>query len=262
MSEGLLAGKHVLVTRAKSQSHELSAKIKEAGGIPVEVPLLSFQQPDDLTAIKKAISQLDSYDWLVFTSVNGIRFFFSILHTYQYDLNDYDHLKIAVVGNKTQAELERFGSNADLVPPSFVAESLLRSLKEVLGRGERVLFPKGNLARSVIPDGLKIEGFVVTEIDVYETVRADASKLRLRQVLETRQLDLITFTSSSTVNHFVQLLNDHQEWRSYIEGVEIAAIGPITADTLMANGLHPEIVANTYTIDGLMEAIHNYLKGE
>ncbi|MGO4888598.1 uroporphyrinogen-III synthase [Anaerobacillus sp. MEB173] len=243
-----------MVTRAKAQAFALSNKIEQYGGIAIEVPLIAFQPPKNAEPIYQAIEHIHNFKWIVFTSANGIDYFFESLKESNRSTSSLSSLKVAVVGAKTEERLMAYGIKADLIPKEFVAESLLESLLEHVNSETPVLIPRGNLAREIIPNGLRKKGIPVTELDVYETVLAGEAKHTLIGLLQGNDLDVITFTSPSTVDHFVQVL-EGTNWRNEINMIQIACIGPITAQAVEKNGLTPDIVAKEYTIHGLLQAI-------
>jgi uroporphyrinogen-III synthase len=252
-----LLGKRILVTRAKAQASALSSQIEANGGIPIEMPLISCKEVEDKSAIDNAITSIHTYDWLVFTSKNGIDFF----------LKDFKKLtgttkipcKIAVVGKKTEDILTDYGLQADLIPKLFVAESLLESLLSVLHTGERVLFPRGNLARTVIPESLRENNIYVNELDVYENIIEDSSKDQLYQAILHQEIDVVTFTSSSTVDNFVKLL-EGTNWRDHIGKIIFASIGPITSKTMIKHDLPVHVEPKEYTIQGMLNSVMENLK--
>ncbi|WP_170885645.1 uroporphyrinogen-III synthase [Bacillus alkalicellulosilyticus] len=249
-----LLNQRIVVTRAKEQAKSLSKKIEEYGGTAIEVPLLAFQ------ATKQPLfkeNRLHTYDWVLFTSVNAITYFLDLLD----DKSILHTKKIAVVGNKTLDCLQQHGLSASLVPPRFVAESLLEELRLQLSPGEKILFPKGNLARDVISVGLQEDGYLVDDLVVYETVIDWSSKEKLQSLMEKAEYDFITFTSSSTVTHFFTLLEGKLSL-SAIQQKKFACIGPITANTLHNYGITTPIIAEPYTTDGLLSTIILSLKEE
>ncbi|WP_078545295.1 uroporphyrinogen-III synthase [Litchfieldia alkalitelluris] len=243
-----LLGKKILVTRGKDQAKEFSLKIKELGGTPVEVPLISFQYPSKLEKIKETIKRLDTYDWLIFTSENGVEFFFEALG-HQSVLP-----KIAVIGSKTNEALSQKGFQADLIPSDFVAESLTQAFKPLLKEGERFLLARGNLSRSHIPNELKELGGVVDDLVIYENSMNTSEKEKLIYLLKENQVDVLTFTSPSTVTNFIKLL-EGQPWREWIDDKVIAAIGPITKSALQEAGILVQVCPTTYTTDTMLQEL-------
>ncbi|MCT8137488.1 uroporphyrinogen-III synthase [Anaerobacillus sp. CMMVII] len=167
--------------------------------------------------------------------------------------------KIAVVGNKTEDALETYGLNADLLPELFVAESLAESLVKVLKKSECVLIPRGNLARNVIPKKLREHDIYVKELDVYETVIDEKSKDQLYKAIKNQEIDVVTFTSSSTVDNFVELLAG-TNFRNYLEPIIFASIGPITTRTMMKHDLPVHVQPKEYTIEAMLNGVMEKLR--
>lgn len=250
-----LLGKKILVTRAKEQAASFVNKIETLGGTPIVVPLLAFRPPANKERLNLALQNLSTYDWLIFTSINGVRFFFEQLNDeYRTQLKK---LKLAVVGTKTEQQLNKYGFTAEFVPNEFVAESFAESLLKWVKQGEKVLFPRGNLARTVIPKALRNEGIDVFEFDVYETVAAKESYVKLRTLILEQSVDYITFTSSSTVEYFAEAIAGLE---NDLQSVQLVGIGPITEQTALKHNLKLDIVAKVYTTEGLLDAIVTSLK--
>jgi uroporphyrinogen-III synthase len=259
MNTAALAGKHVLVTRAIEQAQPLINRIEEAGGIAHVIPLLSFQAIEEAHHIEQVRNSLEHYQWLVFTSANGVRFFFEAFKE--------DHLRsiikkanIAVVGHKTKAVLNQYGYQASLLPKHYVAEDLVLVLREHIKEGERVLLPRGNLGRAYLPKALSAYGIEVDDLTIYKTVCPDGAKDHIQSLInEHILLDVITFTSSSAVKHYTQIL-EGLELEDPFPYARIACIGPIAERTAQEYHLQVDITASTYTIEGLIEAISTYFK--
>ncbi|WP_017755988.1 uroporphyrinogen-III synthase [Calidifontibacillus oryziterrae] len=258
---GSLEGKRILVTRAKEQAKSFSGKIKELGGIPIEIPLIKFESIRNDENIKHYIDKIDSYDWLVFTSVNGVRFFFEYLDKNNNTFTSTNRPQIAVVGKKTLQPLQQRGIKVDLIPEEYVAEGLIEAMSNKVLPNSRILIARGNLGRSILPEKLTELGMIVDDWIVYETVIDYDKKSELLELLLTRSIDMITFTSSSTVTYFVDLLAN-SEWRDFLKGVQIACIGPITERTAIEAGICPDVVAMDYTIEGLIDAIVKFYNSQ
>lgn len=256
-----LQGKNILVTRAKAQASALSLQIKKYGGNPIEMPLITCRAVVDKIAINNVINSLDTYKWLVFTSKNGIDFFFQEFRNSGKEVSLLEKYKIAVVGTKTEVILESYGLKADLTPPHFVAESLLAELLKVVKKDENVLIARGSLARNVIGDGLRENDIFVTELDVYETVIESSSKAKLYDAIKKNKIDVVTFTSSSTVDNFVRLL-DGTNWRDYSGNLLFASIGPITTKEMKKHQLPVHTEPKQYTLQGMLESVMDKLKEE
>ena len=256
-----LQQKKILVTRAKAQASALSLQIEKNNGIPVLMPLINCVEKSDKMEIVDTINTIGTYDWLVFTSKNGIDFFMKEACRTIDVAKLQDVCKIAVVGKKTEDALGEYGLCADALPEQFVAESLLEKLLEVVTPGERVLIPKGNLAREVIAKGLRANGVEVTELEVYDTVIDESSRYQLYAALRDGEIDVVTFTSSSTVNNFVQLLQG-TNWESYCERVIFVSIGPITSETMAKHGVRVDVEAKEFTLQGMLYSLSEKLKEE
>jgi uroporphyrinogen III methyltransferase/synthase len=249
-----LFGKTVVVTRTREQASELVVRLSAAGAECLECPTIRVVPPEEWQPLDAAIDALDSYDWLVFTSVNGVSFFFDRLYNNGKDVRTLKSVRTATIGPATAKRLRDFGLKSDIVPETYRAESIVEAFALESVKGKRLLLPRAKEARPVLPVELRKLGAIVDEIAVYQTeqVREDAQMLISR--LEEGSIDLITFTSSSTVRNFKALFPP-ERFKGLLDGVTIASIGPITADTAKELGLKVDIEANEYTIDGLCEAI-------
>lgn len=254
-------GKTVLITREKSQAKVFSKKVSEYGGNPVELPLLIFQYPDDLARIESTLKQLSEYDWIVFTSKNGVDYFFEFLEKYQIPQGILDHKKIAAVGKKTAATLADKGDFNIFVPKEFVAEALIEELKGMNEAKERFLLARGNLARSVLPEELIKMGHSVTDLIVYDTRINETRKHELVSLLMQKKIDVLTFTSPSSIENFITLL-DGTNFREWLKECSVACIGPITKKKALANQMPVHICPKEYTIDGMIQAIISYISSE
>lgn len=249
-----IEGKRILVTRAAEQAEEFSQAIAERGATPVEAPVIAFKPVKD-RAVDEAVAFFPQYQWIVFTSANGVRFLFELLRGAGQEFPA--GVKVAVIGKKTLSALQSHGINVELIPDEFVAENLLQLLKKELEPGNAVLLPRGNLARKVLPDSLVRLGAKVTDLTIYETaVNWDCREVLVNS-LSGNELDVVTFTSSSTVESLFQLLEGlHAD--ALLSGKIIACIGPITAQTARDFGLEPDIVSDEYTTSGLLDAIEQF----
>lgn len=250
-----LFGKRILVTRAREQASVLSAKLEELGAEAWEYPTISIKNPDDTTQMDRAIENVGGYDWLIFTSVNGVHSFFKRMRELHYDVRKLAGVKICAIGPKTKEVLEDKGLYVEVMPEVFRAEAVAEALKPLVKAGEKVLLPRADIARQVLVDTLIEMGLTVDEVIAYETVITDNDNQFLIEKLEAKEIHMVTFTSSSTVRNFVTLLENRKE---LLEGVEIACIGPVTADTAIELGFTPHMIAEEYTIDGLVEGIVKY----
>jgi uroporphyrinogen III methyltransferase/synthase len=238
-----LFGRRVLVTRTREQASELTHRLRRAGAAPIEVPTIRIVQPtDDGLALAQASAALRNYDWVVFTSPNGASRFCDQLP----DARSFGQAQIAAIGPGTALVLGQRNLATDLVPDQYVAEALLAAFPAPPDAGGRVLLARAEEARDVLPDGLRAAGWHVDVVPVYRTVPADITDEGRAQVA---QADIVTFTSSSTVRHFANLVGT-----TAVPPV-VACIGPITAATARDLGLRVDIEADVHTIEGLVAAL-------
>ncbi|MRX74228.1 uroporphyrinogen-III synthase [Bacillus lacus] len=252
MQQQPLKGKTVLVTREQSQAGALTELIEKAGGAAVAAPLIYFQgiiSREVLMLIKEAAS----YDWIVLTSINGVRFFQELLKKASVPAEALSCVKFAAVGNKTKAALEKAGIQADLVPKKFVAEELAKSLIAHAGEGSRVLIIRGSLSRSVLLTELSHAGMSAKELTIYRTVHNEAAEEQIGELVSDKKLDIATFTSSSTVNSFMEIIHK-LGLQSELNSICFAAIGPVTGKTLKKYGLTC-IQPNEYTMEAMVKEI-------
>ncbi|UFJ39074.1 uroporphyrinogen-III C-methyltransferase [Brevibacillus humidisoli] len=248
-----LFGKRVLVTRARSQASELSEQIMELGGEAYEFPLIKMVPPKELERLDEALWKLDQFDWVIFTSVNGVNHFFKRLRELRIDIRTMTG-RLAAVGPKTAEALEAKGLTVSVLPGEFRAEGLLERLKDELKPGQSVLLPRADVAREVLPKELRERGLNVTEADTYQTVIDAENSAETAALLKEKAIHIVTFTSSSTVKNFVQALEGY-DLQELLAGVQVACIGPITAQTARDLGLPVHIVATDSHIQGLVDAI-------
>lgn len=249
-----LQGKKILVTRGKDQALSFSEKIRASGGVPIEIPLIAFQTPQNQEPVQSALLQLATFDWVVLTSQNGVEFFFEAAE----ELHISNFPKIAAVGKKTEKAVRAKGQDVALVPGDFVAEGLLAELLPLIKKGDRILIPRGNLARPVIKEGLQSAGALVCDIIVYETVINEKGRAELKSLLMSRQLDAVTFTSSSTVKNFLALTKG-MNLKDVLKDVIVACIGTITEKTARQAGLPVTVCPKEFTVDAMLEEIIGYI---
>ena len=256
MSQRPLFGKQVLVTRARAQASRLTQKLENLGAAVQEVPAIRFAAPDDnYAAVDAAIARLNDYHWLIFTSVNGVEQFFQRLSKVGKDTRALGYARVAAIGKSTANALLTNGIKADLVPAEYRAEGILEAFKGQLPPHAKILLPRAQEAREVLPEGLRAAGATVDVVPVYKTVTAEADGEALATALRSGELDLVTFTSSSTVKNLIQILGSAEP----LQHTKTACIGPVTAETAKSLGVEVDIVAEEYTIDGLVEAIRKTL---
>ncbi len=248
-----LLGRSIVVTRAREQAGVLSARLRELGADVVECPTIRVRALEDTTQQDAALQSLSGYDWLVFTSANGVRFFRERLFALGKDARSLAGLKIAAIGPATAEALTALGVRADFVPPAYVAEAAARGLVALGVQGKRVLLARAASARDVLPDELRKAGAEVHVVPFYETVPAADRKDEVLQRLEEGRLDCVTFASSSTVTNFFALFPP-ELFRNRPE-TRFACIGPITAKTLSEYGFASFIQPESYTVPALVEAV-------
>jgi uroporphyrinogen III methyltransferase/synthase len=249
----VLSGKRIVVTRPRKQASELARRLSAFGAEVIEFPTISIEPPMDYTPMDRAIAQLHQYDWLIFTSINGVQSFFNRLRHLGNDSRTIEHLKVVAIGPETAGRLEREGVRVFMVPAKYQAEGILECLDPAEFRGCRILMPRAAKAREVLPETLRQWGAFVDVVHAYKTVLPQDYRLGLRELFK-KQIDVITFTSSSTVENFVRLL-EGEDPVPILRGVTIACIGPITARTAIDIGLQVDIVSAEFTIPGLVAAI-------
>lgn len=253
-----LYGRTIVVTRAREQASDLVTQLTDLGAECIECPTIEIRRPRDLSQLDRAIEHLNEYHWIIFTSINGVGFFFDRLFENGLDVRALHSLKTASIGPATAAKLLEYGIRSDIVPESYRAESVVAAFKDEDIRGNRILLPRAAQARPVLPVELTEMGARVDEIAVYDTVQAGDNAAGLIRALAQKRIDLVTFTSSSTVKNFKALLP--ADAAGLLQGVKMASIGPITSDTAREQGFDVHVTAETYTIAGLCRAIVKYFQ--
>ncbi|HWJ02244.1 MAG TPA: uroporphyrinogen-III C-methyltransferase [Verrucomicrobiae bacterium] len=254
-----LFGKRIVVTRASTQAGSLADKIEALGGEAWECPVIKIVPPADYSPVDDAIARLKEFSWLVFTSVNGVEFFFKRLRDLGKDIRELAGIKLCAIGPATKQAVENYQLLVDLVPDEFVAEGVLDKLRERLGQSDRILLPRAEVAREVLPETIAGWGIPIEVVPVYRTIQGDAQSGQLLEMLKQNSIDVVTFTSSSTVKNFVKLIGK-DKLEEALKNVTIASIGPITSQTARDLGLPVHVEAEKYTIDGLLEAILEYYR--
>lgn len=285
-----LSGVRVLVGRARHQAGALSAELRKRGAQVLEIPFIEVRKPRSFQPLDSALKNLETYDWLVLTSVNGVEAMAARLEKQRLSFADLRSkrdlgrstnanreaheftraggrakedaalaaggIRIAAIGPATKKAIEQRGAKVDVVPKEYVAESVVRSLKSKV-KGKRILLVRAKVARDVIPRELRRAGAHVDVVEAYETVVPQSSRTRLKAALQRpeKRPHVVTFTSSSTVKNFVALLGKRTP---RLNGILMSSIGPVTSSTLRENGLAVDIGAREFTIPGLVDAIVAY----
>lgn len=252
-----LFGKRIVITRARAQASSLVSELTRLGANCIEIPTIKIAPPPDIQPMKQAIDNIAGYDWLVFTSVNGVKYFFDTLFDMGQDVRCLGHLKFACIGPVTKERLADYGIISDILPETYRAESVVDAFSQVDIKGKKVLLPRAKKARTILPEELTRMGALLDEVTAYETLLDDSKKEELIDALTAKEIDAVTFTSSSTVSNFVTLL-DGEDTSALLKDVTIASIGPITSDTAKDLGLTPDIEAEAFTIPGLIDALLSF----
>jgi uroporphyrinogen III methyltransferase/synthase len=249
-----LLGKRIVVTRARAQASDLIRQLSELGAECLEHPTITIEPPVDRVPLEQALDRIAEYDWLVFTSVNGVNFFFERLFSRGRDVRALGRISTAAIGPATAAKLFEFGLTSDIVPETYQAESVVAAFEKKDVAGQKILLPRAAEARPILPEQLSKMGAMVDEVPVYRTRPADDRADRLIEQLETGSIDMITFTSSSTVTNFKSLL-PRDRFDELIRRVTVASIGPITSETARKLGFEVHLTADSFTIPGLVASI-------
>jgi uroporphyrinogen III methyltransferase/synthase len=259
-----LFAKKIIVTRTREQASELVAGLEEFGANCLEYSTIHIKPVDSYDILDSELERLNEYHWILFTSLNGVKYFFEHLYSKGMDARDLKGTDLAVVGKSTADFLLSYGLNADLIPSTFTGEGLAESLLDQGIEGRNILIPRALYGREILPETLRGAGAQVTIAPVYQNCPAEGDKESLREELLNGGVEMITFTSSSTVRNFLTMLDakDQEELQTILEGIKIAAIGPITAKTVTDNGLQVDVQPKEYTISGLIQSIVDYYNGD
>lgn len=251
-----LFGKRVLVTRTRRQASTIVKLLEEEGAEAIEFPTIEIIPPDTWDELDKAIENLGLYDWIIFTSVNGVEFFFERLKIKKKGLAEFKGIRIATIGEQTGRAVENKGLSVDIIPYEFRAEGVVESFREIDIKGKRILIPRANEAREILPAELQKMGAEVNVVVAYKTERPNPEKIEeVKGMLMAGEIDVITFASSSTVRNFLSIFGRDKE---ILLKSTIACIGPITAEPLIEIGIEPQIIPKKYTIDELIRGIVDY----
>jgi len=252
-----LGGMRILITRPEREGPSLSTKLHALGATALELPTIAILPAKNTDALDRAVKEFEEYDWVIFTSVNGVRFFNERAKTLKVPFGKLKQVKVAAIGPATADALERLGKKPDYVPEEYLSEQIARGLGELAGK--RILLPRADIASEKLPSLLKQRGAFVDEVVAYRTViPEDLTLNRLKPIFDGR-VDLITFTSPSTVRNLAEAVG-HAELERLLKSVKVACIGPVTFDAAKELGLRVDVVAVNHTIDGLVEAIENEIR--
>ena len=257
-----LFGRRVVVTRARAQAGELSVELEGLGAEVLEFPTIEIQPPEDFGPLDDAIHELDSFSWLIFTSVNGVDALVERLAHHGLDIRAVPRAAgIAAIGPATAEKVREVGLRVDVVPKEFRAEALIEEVSGDSLAGQRILIPRARVAREILPERLRGAGAEVVVPPAYESVPSSEGKDELAKRLEAGEVDCVTFTASSTVENLLRAFGAEGAAR-LLAGTGVACIGPITADTARGHGIRVDVEAREYTIPGLIEAVVDLLAAD
>lgn len=255
-----LVGKTIMLTRPPAQSAEMTAHLEGRGATVIHCPTIEIIAPASWAGLDEAISRLESYDWLIFTSANGVEFFFRrLVETRGDGLSRLSRLRTCAVGPATAGRITSAGGRVDITAAESRAEGVLAALIEAIGgaeqiKGQRFLLPRARVAREVLPMELARRGAHVDAVEAYQTIRPDAERAGLIDRLNAGRVDAITFTSPSTVVNFAALVGA-EDLSDRLRGIRVASIGPVTTEALRTYGLTHVIQPQTYNAAALVEAL-------
>jgi len=254
-----LNGKHVLVTRPENQAESFASRLRREGAVPVLLPTIATIAPDSWEAVDRAINSLTDYDGVIFTSVNGVRFFCRRLEELGHSLSRLPRQGIVSVGPKTAAALEKLGVESRITEEKLQGEGILEALAGTDIAGRRFLLPRAMQAREILPETLRQRGAVVDVVAAYQTIFPPASAAKVNKLFTNGQkLDILTFTSSSSVSILVEQLREPRAI-GRLRRLPTACIGPITAATARRLGLNVQVEAGRYTVEDLIETMKKWL---
>jgi uroporphyrinogen III methyltransferase / synthase len=258
-----LTGRTVVITRARAQAAEFAAELERYGARVVACPTIEIVEPESYLPLDEAIANLYGYDWLVFTSINGVDHFLRRFTAAGHETNELDELRVCAIGDATAERLREASVHVDVIPDQFKAEGVFAAIEQYLGgseqlRGQNFLIPRAAVARDYLPRALEAAGARADVVAAYRTVQPrTAERGRVEAMLAGGAVDCITFTSSSTVNNFAQMF-DATDLSELLKGVAVACIGDITAATAAQYGLHTNIQPGEYTTPALARSIADY----
>jgi uroporphyrinogen III methyltransferase/synthase len=260
IGKGPLSGKRILITRAREQSGDFATQLRKLGAEAIELPTIEIVPPITWNKLDQAIDQLKSYDWIIFTSANGVHFVWQrLLEKGKNRLPS--SLKICAIGPATANQLKKRAISVDYIPKEYIAEAILKGFEKMAIKGKRILLTRAKKARDILPKSLRKMGAEVDVVEAYRAIKPHGGTKRLIKLLTNGEIDVITFTSSSTVNHFFELLKK-EKLKKLLKGITIACIGPITTQTAKKWGMKVHIQPKKYTIPALTQAIALYFSNK
>ena len=256
-----LDGRTIVVTRAATQAARFVELLEAAGARVLEAPTIAIEAPESWAPLDAALDAIETFTWVVFTSVNGVAMVDRRLAVRGLAWTALAAVRVAAIGPATADALGEHGVRVNVVPGEYRAEALAARLRDVVGPGDRVLLARAARTRDVLPRDLKRFGADVVEVPAYRTRRAEDGAARLRQALVEGAVDAVTFTSSSTARNFAELFGEEERAR-LLRGVTVASIGPVTAATAAEYGLVTEVMPAEYTIRALALALADHFAAE
>jgi len=257
IEERPLEGRTIVITRARAQAQRFAQLLEAAGARVLQAPTIVIEPPASWELLDTALGALDSFTWVVFTSVNGVAMVDRRLSARGLAWAAITRKRVAAIGPATAEALAEHGVRVELVPPEYRAEALVEALRRLVGPADRVLLPRAKETRDVLVVELRRLGVTVTEVPAYQTRRIEDGVVRLREALASGSVAAVTFTSSSTARNFAEQFSDSERsaWRGRIA---VASIGPITAATAAEYGLSTDVMPSEYTIPALARALADY----
>lgn len=250
--KGALSGKRVIVTRSREQASILAECICDLGGEVIEFPTVKIEEIQDYSEVDRALLNLQSYTYLVFTSVNGVKYFIKRLKEKKIDIRNLFGIKLCAVGEATAQALNEHGLLVDFMPDKFTTKALLEGLLERIQPREKVLLARSDIADEDLTKGLKDKGIEFDNVVIYRTTLESPEKENVLELLKAGKIDFITFTSSSTVKNFVSIIGKDIE---HAINTKCVCIGPVTYDTAVKSGFKDIVMADSYTIQGIMDRL-------
>ncbi len=257
-----LFGKRIVVTRAREQASGFLRRLSSLGAECLQFPTIEIVPPDTFEPLDAAIGQLEMYQWLLFTSVNGVKYFLKRLQHSGKDIRDLKGIRIGAIGPKTAEQWERLGIRPDLVPEEYRAEAVVEAFRKWKPKGISILLPRAARAREILPDELRKMGARVHVVDAYKTVTPAGDTAGIREMFKSEAIHMVTFTSSSTVTNFVNMFGSDRDQLTgrWMKTVKVACIGPITAKTAEKEGFSVDLMPRDYTIGALTRAITEFFR--
>jgi uroporphyrinogen III methyltransferase/synthase len=251
-----LFGRRIVVTRSREQGAALARELRALGADAIEFPTIETTHPSSFAALDEAIDGIDRFDWIVFTSATGVDAFIARLKVLRRDLRSIGHASLCAIGPATAVRLEQYALQVAAVPREYRAESIIPAIGSERIRGARILIPRAQVAREVLPEMLLERGASeVVVAPAYRTIKPKRAAVeRMRELIKTGQIDLVTFTSSSTASNFRELVGR-------AKGLRAAVIGPITAETAREQGFEVAVCPEKFTVPALIEAICAHFAG-